>query len=242
MEKGFPAFLMTVTLPSFGPALALAFLSGLVVLAAVVAATSAGRRVGAISAWARRRGFSFAESPPEGRDAAAPFLALLEGLAAPGERFSGLKAVNLARGFSPDGDWLVFDLNGWRESRFEEIRPLRWTAVALLADFSFPPLRVEPALFFFRALNPYRRLALATGDREFDRRFMVFGGRGQPAGKPNPAVRACLLALARGPGRWYRHLYLGDGLVALVEPAPSPPRRIEAMMAAAVAIGRAGAG
>ena len=216
-------------LPGLGPFIAL----GAFLLAALLlvchAMTTKGRRRRKISAWAKAQGFSFANSLSNSREIPdsllAPFKAatLLDEISKP-------KAENIVRSGDDLLTWLIFDLHGWREHRFEESAPVRWTITALTIGLQLPSLHIKPRLPILSRIEAYRHPILRTGHHEFDRKFLLTGnGSGILTGE----MQACLLELTHAKNRWYRELFFQDDMIIVLEAGLASPRHIEDMMAIA---------
>lgn len=216
-------------LPGLGPLIAFGAFIMVALLLAYHGITAKGRRRRKISAWAQTQVFSFADAFISSREIPDSLLALFKasGLL---DEISKPKAENIVRSEDDSFSWLIFDLHGRREHRFEENAPVRWTITTLTIGLHLPSLHIKPRLPILSRIEASRHPILRTGHHEFDRNFLVTGnGTGILTGE----MQAYLLELTHAKNRWYRELFFQDEMIIVLEAGLASPRHIEDMMAIA---------
>ena len=174
------------------------------------------------------RGLSYEDAPSGGKNSQDVLLAplMMSGLL---RRLEKLTVRNIMRGRFESHEFLIFDVHAWREHTLSESECIQWTVTIMLTEEHFPTLHIEPVVPAFSLLHPDRQ-SVKTQDEEFDRRFMVFGERSPVEHLLHQNLRNYLLGLTYTPERWYRHLYLHDNMIFLIEGTLAPPRHIEDMI------------
>lgn len=140
---------------------------------------------------------------------------------------------NIVQGGRRNTDWLIFDYHCWTESRYDESERLEATCVVGYADGNLGRFSIEPKLPLIGRMGArFEPTGLVeVGDPEFDRMFLVRAPAPAHALRClGPAVRDYLLRLRRGHDRWYRHAYVHDNMVIIVEPHLASAKHIGAMM------------
>lgn len=222
-------WLTVYNLPAIYPSLVFGLFVILTVFVLAVWLMKRRRRQEILSEWSTRIGFSYEATLSAGENSRDVLLAPLRmsGLL---KELTKLMVRNIMRGRFEGHEWLIFDMQGWRKYRYAESDPIQWTVTIMLTEEYFPTLHIEPVVPMFSRLHPDRSSAIKTGDKEFNRHFMVFGKRLSAEHILNQDLREYLLGLTRASKRWYRHLYLHDNMIIVVEATLAPPRHIEDMI------------